>query len=303
METYLQIITNNAENNKYTKYYCNIIKNAKNRNLIVGSYYEKHHILPRSFRLGGENDNKNIVKVTSREHFLLHFLLCKMKTTFHFSMVAAFGKMNCDPYGKRYINSKLYDYYRKNIGILISESKTGRIPIKNENSTKFIFKNELEQYLANGWMIGQYSSPKTTLARQTSNINRAGFVWINDSTKSMHIRKDELDKYISEGWLKGRGKCINTSNLKGNPDAKASQARRARECSIMNKSHKNKYVKNELISEYLNEGWVLGAFRITKNLKAFNDGIRNYMLPYTEGISKGYLLGRLKPTGLNLVTS
>lgn len=64
--------------NKYTRWYYNIITNAQLRILPVDIYIEKHHILPRS--LGGTNIDNNLVKLTAREHFICHLLLTKMTT-------------------------------------------------------------------------------------------------------------------------------------------------------------------------------------------------------------------------------
>lgn len=61
--------------NKYTNWYYSIINNAKNRNYYDG-YTEKHHIIPKS--LGGDNNITNIVKLTPKEHFIVHKLLTKM---------------------------------------------------------------------------------------------------------------------------------------------------------------------------------------------------------------------------------
>jgi 5-methylcytosine-specific restriction endonuclease McrA len=60
--------------NKYTRWYYNIIQRAKNR--ILKPPYERHHIIPRS--LGGNNFKENIVKLTAQEHFVCHLLLTKM---------------------------------------------------------------------------------------------------------------------------------------------------------------------------------------------------------------------------------
>ena len=62
--------------NKYTRWYNNIIDCAKTRTLSANNYYEKHHIVPKS--LGGDNAKDNLVKLTAREHFVAHWLLTKM---------------------------------------------------------------------------------------------------------------------------------------------------------------------------------------------------------------------------------
>lgn len=59
----------------YQKIYWTIISQVREKEH-RSTRLEKHHILPVS--LGGTNDPDNIVKVTPREHFILHLLLMKM---------------------------------------------------------------------------------------------------------------------------------------------------------------------------------------------------------------------------------
>jgi len=60
--------------NKYTRWYFDIIKKAQSRTL--EKPYDRHHIIPKS--LGGDNHPSNIVKLTHREHFVCHRLLIHM---------------------------------------------------------------------------------------------------------------------------------------------------------------------------------------------------------------------------------
>ena len=52
----------------------NIIKKAKNR--VLDGYYEEHHILPKS--MGGNDNSDNLVKLTAKEHFIIHKLLVEI---------------------------------------------------------------------------------------------------------------------------------------------------------------------------------------------------------------------------------
>lgn len=61
--------------NKYRRWHDQIIDRARVRSL-PDVYVEKHHVTPRS--LGGSNGASNIVRLTYREHFLVHWLLTKM---------------------------------------------------------------------------------------------------------------------------------------------------------------------------------------------------------------------------------
>jgi hypothetical protein len=59
--------------NRYLAKYLAIVENARARNDVMKG--EKHHIIPLA--LGGSNEDSNLVKVTYREHFVLHWLLTK----------------------------------------------------------------------------------------------------------------------------------------------------------------------------------------------------------------------------------
>jgi len=61
--------------NKYTKWYYNIIDNANSRKISEG-YFEQHHIIPKS--IGGSNSPNNLVNLLPKEHFICHLLLTKM---------------------------------------------------------------------------------------------------------------------------------------------------------------------------------------------------------------------------------
>lgn len=57
----------------YIKVYNSLIERAIGRELDANSYYEKHHIIPKS--KGGTDDPSNIVYLTYREHIIAHWLL------------------------------------------------------------------------------------------------------------------------------------------------------------------------------------------------------------------------------------
>lgn len=63
---------------KYTHTYHKIVEMSTKKNRVKTNevYYEKHHIVPKS--LGGGNEKENLVLLTPREHFLVHWLLTKM---------------------------------------------------------------------------------------------------------------------------------------------------------------------------------------------------------------------------------
>jgi hypothetical protein len=91
--------------NKYTRWYYNIIQRAQTR--IISGYTERHHIIPRS--LGGSNNKINLVDLTAREHFVCHWLLTKMVEGLHKQkMVYALHAMLHLNLDRRYKNSIAY---------------------------------------------------------------------------------------------------------------------------------------------------------------------------------------------------
>lgn len=60
----------------YQKIHDSIIENAKNRKLPKEVYTERHHVLPKS--MGGDDEKSNLVVLTGREHFIIHWLLYKI---------------------------------------------------------------------------------------------------------------------------------------------------------------------------------------------------------------------------------
>lgn len=59
---------------KYQRWHDQIIERARVRKL--DPYIERHHVVPRAF--GGSDDPGNLVDLTYREHFLIHWLLTKL---------------------------------------------------------------------------------------------------------------------------------------------------------------------------------------------------------------------------------
>lgn len=86
MTIYTTILRDVSIQNKYYVFYCRIVERAQERascrktaQSLMG-YVEGHHIVPKSFGLGGEKDPQNIVYLTAKEHIMAHRLLCKFVT-------------------------------------------------------------------------------------------------------------------------------------------------------------------------------------------------------------------------------
>lgn len=113
----------------YLKLHDNIISVAKQRNL-KETYFENHHILPKC--LGGSNDQKNLVKVTAKEHYVLHHLLTKIypnnsKIWFAFVMLTVKTKKH----KRQFLTSRMYEKSKK----IRSELMSGENNVNYKNKT------------------------------------------------------------------------------------------------------------------------------------------------------------------------
>jgi hypothetical protein len=112
--------------NKYKKWYSQITQNGKTSK---DEGDERHHIVPRS--LGGNDDPQNIAFITSREHFVCHWLLTKIYPSGeeHWKMINAFRMMRAEnPNQQRYstkITSRVYENLKKEYAQLQSERVAG----------------------------------------------------------------------------------------------------------------------------------------------------------------------------------
>lgn len=119
-------------NNKYKKIYFRIINNAifKSRNK-NNSYYENHHIIPKS--LGGPNTPNNLVLLTAREHYICHKLLTKCTEGENKKkMFCAFWAFNRKSKNqeRQILNSRDYEYVRTFISKMFSKERKGKIKNK-----------------------------------------------------------------------------------------------------------------------------------------------------------------------------
>ena len=143
--------------NKYTRWYEQIIEKAKEQNLSISKrhaknyagYTEVHHIIPKSF--GGSNRKENLVRFSAREHFICHWLLTKMTSGIHRNkMLTAFVLMTGDGsksarYDFKITSSKVFEKIRIDYAKYVSEKLTGRV-ISQETRNKISKINTGRKY-------------------------------------------------------------------------------------------------------------------------------------------------------------
>jgi hypothetical protein len=93
----------------YQKHYNLLIETRRNRILSKETYFEKHHIVPKS--MGGSNEKENIIRLTAREHFLAHWLLWRIhknkEMAFAFYSMVKMGKNQTIKSGRIYEEAKM----------------------------------------------------------------------------------------------------------------------------------------------------------------------------------------------------
>lgn len=132
--------------NKYSKWYFDIIEKRKSRKL--NEKYEIHHIIPK--KLGGNNNLKNLIKLTYKEHFICHLLLTKMLNGLNKKyMIHALNLMAHTR--KIKINSRLYEYIKKEYSNQNKKELNAMWGKKKLNHPAFGYKHteEHKKYISN----------------------------------------------------------------------------------------------------------------------------------------------------------
>ena len=181
-------------NNKYKKWHDSIIDRAKNR--VLSCYVERHHVIPKS--CGGSDDKSNLVKLTAKEHFIVHLLLTKiLKGNNKAKMILAFNFM-CDLKKK---NSRLFDNLRTKGLKILSKKLTGRkIPKETKDKIKY---------------ARQFQVCSDEQRKNYSKIY-SNLIWVNFNGKSKRIKKELKQQYLNKGYKLGRDMSymtIKTRNL------------------------------------------------------------------------------------------
>jgi len=112
--------------NKYTRWYYNIIiaAQSQNRKKNNGVYYENHHILPKCYFTEYSKESWNQVLLTGKEHFICHRLLTKMtignfNNKMRYAIINLLGK-NYNHIGRYKPTAKVYETIRKELAEAVS---------------------------------------------------------------------------------------------------------------------------------------------------------------------------------------
>lgn len=198
--------------NKYTKWYFNIISNATKRNTSQTEYHENHHILPKCKSMFPQyisftKNPWNKAALTAREHYICHLLLIKMTTGKpKASMYTAFNRMNSSNTSK--YKSTHYELFRKSF----SNSMIGKSNPNYGNSYKWTEEQKSKQSQK---FKGRQQHPNTRKALDDMLLNNHPFIG--------KTRSKETKMKISQS-LVGIPKPTVSISMKGNQHRKGKPA-------------------------------------------------------------------------------
>lgn len=261
----------------WKKVHDDIIERAKDR--CLEGYSEMHHIIPKC--LGGSDLPDNLVRLTAREHFIIHKLLCEIypnESKLHwaaFMMAQCKGKhMN----GRDYrIGSREYAWLRENLVVSdetkkkISEAKKGtqpRLGVKLSDETKLKISES---------RMGQPSPRKgVKLTEATKKKLRTAA-----KNRDCKPHSEETKRKISEAWSEKR-KDGYVSPMKGVPRTdEIKQKISASKTGVKRGKFSQEWLDN--LSKSL-KGKAKGKIWIT-------NGINNTMIHEKDGIPSGWHKG------------
>lgn len=183
----------NYEQNYYD--YINYVKSLNRQKLRPSNenyvYYEEHHIKPKSIYPELKDDPNNKVLLTAREHFLAHYLLCKIyknnKTSFY-KMLCAFQRMTKNTDGTHYINSRLYEKLK------IEKSKTFGELTKNRWKDGTFNHRMIDKMVKTRKENGSYNKSNDTKEKIKESLK---LYYLNHPEAKQHLRDVNINKRAS----------------------------------------------------------------------------------------------------------
>lgn len=254
--------------NKYTKYYFNIITNAKNQvRTKKDSHYENHHIIPKS--MGGSNTKNNLVLLTAREHFICHMLLIRMVSTKDvYRMVNAIRRFKA-----KAKTSKEFENIRRSISIFSKGEMNpsfGKIWIHNKNTKDILYvKSEefkkLDQDIYIKGLPHQRGGNKNTFwinnGMEESMINNSTILPIGWVVGRIHVPSNEQMKKISKARHTPEKDKEHSEKMTGDKHVNFGQPAYNRGRIWINDGKASKMIATTNIETFLSAGWIKGRLK------------------------------------------
>ena len=124
--------------NEYYRKYIELIDYAKSEEYELQEYYEKHHIVPRSFyekkHMSIDNSDDNLVALNLQDHFMAHWYMSKccvqkMKRSMEYAVVLMSNMVNCK-------TNREDTAIAKAVAFALSKVDKMKIPVSDETRRK-----------------------------------------------------------------------------------------------------------------------------------------------------------------------
>lgn len=210
------------KNQNMFKRYMRLVEYRK-ENLV--SEGEVHHIIPTC--VGGTDDKDNLVKLTFREHYIVHYMLGKIyeedKLWFAFTMMQRISD------GK----SRLYELARKHVSEAVRKNNTGKfrsdefkdrvgkqtknkVNVKDKQGNIFQTTKDHPKYISGEWVfhrVGYKHNQKTIERMKRNGLCGRKMYHCGKTGKCIFLKNDDV---VPEGYVEGAGKtfCNKAKNRK-----------------------------------------------------------------------------------------
>lgn len=177
----------------YIKIYNSIIENSSLRKS-VDYYCEKHHIIPSC--MGGADSKDNLVRLTYREHFLCHWLLCKIYPQ-NYKLKSAFFKMlENTKTKKRFASSKEYNIVKRLL-------KDVKYPWLQKWQIENGSWNKGKKGVQVAWNKGMISGPATDSRKKKTSDTLKKYYETNEHHRKNTDPWNKGKKGVQVAWNKG----------------------------------------------------------------------------------------------------
>lgn len=229
---------------------------CKSRSLLQNrklAYVEKHHIIPKSIDKSLQNEKCNILNLSAREHYIAHWILMEAVGG---CMIYAFHRLH---FGKHnnIQNSRAYEQLRCYI------SKEQRNKLKGVKFSSEHINNIRKS------KIGNRCSNETK--HKISKANLGHKAW----NKGLDMNKviPDFSERVKNGMQKSEKYFQSFEKIRNANIGKIT----------INNGTVCKRVNKDLLSDYINNGWVLGMLQTNKQKRiTINNGVNNKLVLEAE---------------------
>ena len=177
--------------NEYYRKYIELIDYAKSEEYELQEYYEKHHIVPRSFyekkHMSIDNSDDNLVALNLADHFMAHWYITKccvqkMKRSMEYAVVLMSNMVNCKTNREDTAISKA-------IAFALSKVDKMKIPVSEETRRKMAESR-----------TGKHLSEDTKRKLSESQIGEKSYWYGKHHTEETKKKLSELNTGENNPW-------------------------------------------------------------------------------------------------------